>query len=274
MFRATKPVEQERIEALGRALWRRFRAGLFVCWGTMVVVAFAFGVAAGFFRDDLPSDWPRWLVFAALVLPFLLAMMVIPSLAQWLVMRGRDVAVFEAVNTFALAEAADYRALTGRTMPTVASIGQARRWLSRNEGYGTRHRIRTLIWAGELSASAGSLAGFPVREPIDGFHKALLRQVIEYAATGRMDLTEARAELDRVPPSPEREAAAVALALEEARLVHDRDGDWLQTLADARAAITTLPKGASVMDRIVAGLPLSLVIMTVVAVIIWVTQYA
>ena len=274
MFRAKKPIEQERVEALGRAFWGRMRRGLYVCWGTTVVVAFAFGVAAGFFRDDLPSDWPRWLVFAALVLPFLLAMMVIPALAQWLVMRGRDIAVFEAWNTYALAEAADYRAVTGRNPPTMATAGQTRRWLSRNEGYGTRNRIRALIWAGELSAAAESLAGFPVREPIDGFHKALLRQAIEYAATGRMDLTEARAELDRVPPSPEREAAAVALAFEGARLVQDRGGDWLQPLADARAAITTLPKGASVLDRLVAGLPLSFVVMTVVAVIIWVTQYA
>ncbi len=266
--------EQQRYEALGRAIGRRFLRGLYACVGTSLVIAFVFGVATGFFRDEFPPEWPRWLVFAVLFLPFLAAVTTIPAFVQWLFMRGRDLAAFEAFNVFALLEAADYRAATGRRPPALAKVGQARRWLSRGEGYGTRHRIRALIWVGELNAAAESLPGFPSSEPIDRFHQALLRQEVEYAATGQMDLSDARTELNRVPPSPEREWAATALAFTSARLVYDSGGDWLQPLADARAAMTSLPKGASYRDRLLAGLPLSVAPLILIGAVIWLVQFA
>ena len=249
------------------------RNGLLLCVGTSLVVAFAFGVVARLVGPSMPRDWPAWLVFIVLMIPFGIAVLVIPSLAQLLVINGRTARAIEAVNVVALGELAAYTAATGRKPPALVSAKAARRWLKRGEGYGTRFRVRILIWAGELAAAAETIAGMRPSTPADVFHQELLRQVVEFVATGSMDLSEARAALERVPPGPERDLARANLAMDEARLDLDRGQDHLQRLADVRGQIAALPKGASIRDRFVASVPTSVATFAVIATIVWAVQF-
>jgi hypothetical protein len=112
-----------------------------------------------------------------------------------------------------------------------------------------------------------------VTGPADAFHQALLRQLVEFVATGSMDLSGPRDALDRIPASRDRDHAVVALAFEEARLDLDRGADFLRRLADARERLTDLPRGASIGDRIVANLPSSVGTFAVIAALIWVVRW-
>jgi hypothetical protein len=179
----------------------------------------------------------------------------------------------EAMNAFGFGEAEEYTAKTGRKPPILANANKASRWLQRREGYGTRVRTRILIWTGELAAAAEVIAAMPVSSPADAFHQSLLRQLVEYTATGSMDLSEARAALERIPASRDRDHAVVALAFEEARLDLDRGDDFLRPLARARERLADLPRGASIRDRFIANLPSSVGIFAVIATVIWVVRW-
>jgi hypothetical protein len=269
-----RSVEQERYEAIFRAFGRPVRNGLLLCIGTSLVIGFLFGVASAFITPALPETWPTWLVFVVLLLPFGIAFLVLPNLAQLLIINGRTARAIEAFNVFALGEAEAYATATGTKAPALASVKRARRWLSRGEGHGTRHRIRVLIWTGELNAAAELIAGMRVSSPVDAFHQAVLRQELEFVATGAMDLSEARVALESIAPSPDRDLATAVLAFEEARLeVHD-GRDPFQRLADARASLAELPRGASIRDRFVASIAGQLATFAVIAALIWVISFA
>lgn len=197
----------------------------------------------------------------------------LPNFAQLLVINGAALRAIEAVNAFGLGEAEEYTARSGRRPPILANVDKARRWLRRGEGYGTRLRIRILIWTGELAAAAEVIASLPVTNRADAFHQSLLRQLIEYVATGSMDLSDARAALERIPPSRERDHATVALAVEEARLDLERGDDYLGRLAAARERLSDLPRGASIRDRFIANLPSSVGTFAIIATVIWVVRW-
>lgn len=112
-----------------------------------------------------------------------------------------------------------------------------------------------------------------VSSEADAFHQSVLRQEVEFVATGTMDLSGPRAALERISPSPERNLAAVVLALEEARLDLDRGGDYLQRLADARSGLAELPRGASIRDRFVSSILTSVGTFALIAAIIWVVSF-
>ena len=269
-----RTVEQQRYEAIFRAFGRPVRNGLLLCLGITLVISFLFGVASAFVRPALPEGWPPWLVFLVLIIPFGIAVLTVPSLAQLLVINGRTARAIEALNVFALGEAAAYATATGRKALPLTSPDRARRWLSRGEGYGTRHRIRVLIWTGELNAAAELIAGMGVASAADAFHQSALRQELEFVATGSMDLSEARIALESIPPSPDRDLATVVLAFEQARLdLHD-GRDAFQPLADARGHLAELPRGASIRDRFVASIPPSVAMFAVMATVIWVISFA
>ena len=265
-------VEQERYEAVFRAIGRPVRNGVLLCIGTSLLVAFAFGITSGLIAPLFPDDWPRWLTFLVLMVPFGVAVILLPNLAQLLVINGKTLRAIEAMNALGF-EADEYTAKTGGKPPILANANRARRWLQRGEGYGTRLRIRILIWAGELPAAADVIAAMPVTSPADAFHKSLLRQLVEYVATGSMDLSEPRATLERIPASRDRDHAAVALAFEEARLYLDRGDDYMSHLAVARERLAGLPRGASIGDRFIANLPSSVGIFAVIAALIWVVRW-
>ena len=269
-----RSVEQERYEAIFRAFGRPVRNGLLLCIGTTLVIGFLFGVASAFVRPFLPDGWPPWLMFLVLVIPFGVAVLTVPNLAQLLVIKGRTARAIEAFNVFALGEAEAYANATGRKALPLTSPDRARRWLERGEGYGTRHRIRVLIWTGELSAAAELIAGMRVSSAADAFHQAVLRQELEFVATGSMDLSESRIALDRIPPSPDRDLATVVLAFEEARLDVHHGRDAFERLADARAQLAALPRGASIRDRFAASIPSSVATFAVMATVIWVISFA
>lgn len=268
-----RAVEQERYEAIFRAINRPARNGLLVCAATTILLAFAFGLISGLLAPSFPSDWPRWLVFLLLIIPFGVAVMLLPNFAQLLVINGSTLRALEAVNAFGLGEADEYTRKTGRKPPVLANPDKARRWLQRGEGYGTRVRIRYLIWAGELAAAAEVIAALPTTSAADAFHQSLLRQLVEYVATGSMDLSEARAALDRIPVSRDRDHALIALAFEEARLDLDQNDDFRQHLADAREGLANLPRGASIGDRLIANLPSSVGTFAIIAALIWVVRW-
>lgn len=269
-----RTVEQQRYEAIFRAFGRPVRNGLLLCIGTTLVIGFLFGVASAFVRPSLPQGWPPWLMFLVLIIPFGIAVLTVPNLAQLLVIKGRVTRAIEAFNVFALGEAEAYATETGRKAVLLTSPDRARRWLSRGEGYGTRHRIRVLIWTGELNAAAELVAGMRVSSASDAFHQSVLRQELEFVATGSMDLSEARIALESIPPSPDRDLATVVLAFEEARLDVHHGRDAFQSLADARAKLAELPRGASIRDRFVASIPTSVATFAVVATVIWVISFA
>jgi hypothetical protein len=254
--------------------YRPVRNGLLLCIGTSLLISFAFGLGSSLLAPLFPDDWPRWLVFLVLIVPFGIAVIVLPNLAQLLAIHGRTLRAIEAVNAFGFGEAQEYTSVTGRPPSINANAGKARRWLQRGEGYGTRIRIRTLIWTGELSAAAEQTAGMHVNGPADVFHQSLLRQLVEYVATGSMELSGPRAMLERIPPGRERDHANVALAFETARLDLDRGNDWIQRLSDARDQLADLPRGASIVDRFVASLPASVGTFAVIAVVVWVVSFA
>lgn len=266
-------VEQERYEAIFRAIGRPVRNGLLMCIGTSLVVAFAFGITSGLIAPLFPDDWPRWLTFMVLVVPFGVAVIILPNVAQLLVINRKTLRAIEAMNAFGFGEAQEYIAKSGRKPPILANRNKARRWLRRGEGYGTRVRTRILIWADELAASAEVIAAMPVASPADAFHQSLLRQLVECTATGSMDLSEARAALERISASRDRDHAVVALAFEEARLDLDRGDDFLRRLADVRERLADLPRGASIGDRFIANLPTSVGIFAVIAALIWVVRW-
>lgn len=268
-----RTVEQERYEAIFRAIGKPVRNGILLCIGTTILLAFVFGVASAFFRPDFPPDWPSWLVFLVLMVPFGIAVLFIPNFAQLLVINGRTARAIEAFNVVGLGELAAYTAATGRKPPTLLNDKAARRWLKRGEGYGTRLRTRILMWAGELDAAAETIAGMRPSTPAEAFHQALLRQEVEFVATGTMDLSGPRATLERIPPGPEHDFALTTLAMDEARLDVARGGDHLQRLADARTQVAELPKGASIRDRFVSSLPTSVATFAGIAAIIWILQY-
>jgi hypothetical protein len=267
-----RTVEQERYEAIFRAIGRPVRYGLLLCIGTSLLLAFAFGVSSGFLAPLLPDEWPRWLVFLVLMAPFGVAVILLPNLTQLLVINGKTLRAIEAVNAFGFGEAEEYTARARRKPPILANADKARAWLQRGEGYGTRVRTRILIWAGELPAAAEVIAAMPVTSPADAFHRSLLRQLVAYVATGSMDLSDARAALVRIPASRDRDHALVALAFEEARLDLDRGNDFLRRLADVREGLTDLPRGASIGDRFIANLPSSIGTFAIIATLIWVVR--
>jgi hypothetical protein len=269
-----RTVEQERYEAIFRAIGKPVRNGILLCIGATIVVATAFGVVSALFGPDFPRDWPSWVVYLVLMIPFGIAVLLIPNFAQLLVINGRTARAIEAFNVVGLGELAAYMAATGRKPPTLLNDKAARRWLKRGEGYGTRLRIRILIWAGELDAASETIAGMRPSTPAEAFHQALLRQVVEFVATGTMDLSGPRAALERISPGPERDLALTTLAMDEARLDIVNGDDHLQRLADARAQVAELPKGASIRDRFVANMPSSVATFAVIAVIIWVVQFS
>ena len=269
-----RSVEQQRYEAIFRAFGRPVRNGLLLCVGTTLIISFLFGVASAFVGPLLPRGWPPWLVFLVLIIPFGIAVLTVPSLAQLLVIRGRTARAIEAFNVFALGEAEAYAAATGGKAPPLTSPDRARRWLRRGEGYGSRHRIRVLIWTGELNAAAELIAAMRVSSAADAFHQSVLRQELEFVATGSMDLTEARIALESIPSSHDRDLATVVLAFEEARLDVHHGRDAFQRLADARAQLAGLPPGASIRDRFVASIPPSVATFAVMATVIWVISFA
>lgn len=270
----TRTIEQQRYESIFREITRPVRNGLLACIATSILLAFAFGIGSAFLAPMLPDGWPPWLSFLVLMLPFGVAVLVIPNLAQLLFINGKTLRALEAVNAFGLGEMAEYAARTGRNPPVLPNVNQARRWLARGEGYATRHRTRVLIWTGELAAAAEVIAGMPVSSPSDAFHQSLLRQLVEYVATGTMDLSEPRAALERIPSGRERDLAAIALALEEARLDVERGAGFARRLADARDRLADLPRGASIRDRFVASLPASVGTFAVIAGLIWFVRFS
>ena len=270
-----RSVEQGRYEAVFKALARPAWIAILLCIVASVVAAFVVGVVFGFVRSDLPPDWPQWLTFAVFFVPLAITVMVVGTLAQLIVIRGDTARAIEAVNAWGLGEVAEYTARTGKRPPTNAfGLSSMRRWLSKGEGHGTRLRMRVLIWSGELNAAAEVIAALPTGTPVETFHRSLLRELLEFVATGSMDLAEPRAELERIPQSPDRDQAVLALALEESRLEHAAGRDPWAPLARARDQVSDLPKGASIRDRIVAGLPTSAGLFVVIGAVLWFVMFS
>jgi hypothetical protein len=266
---SVRTVERDRYEAVFKAVLRPAQTGLWVGVVVTIVLSFLFGFSYSFVGPELPREWPPELSFAAVMVPFAIAVILLPNAAQLLVIHGEKARAIETVNAFAYGEANDYTARTGRRVPTLLGIGAARRWLKQGHGYGTRLRTRLLVWIGELDAAAQVIAAMPTDSPADAFHRSLLRELLEFVATGRNDLAEPRALLASIPPGPERDHALASLAVEEARLEVDAGRDPMAPLAQARAQLTVLPKGASLRDRFVSSLPLSIGLFAVLTAIVW-----
>jgi hypothetical protein len=266
-------VEQRRYEAVFRAVGRRVLASYLACIGTTLVLTVGYLLTVGFWVGLTPGSWPSTLRWAAIVLPFLAAIIVIPTAVQLLLVRGRVGQAIETWNVFALSETVAYTAATGRRPPTLRNAKAARAWLNRGEGHGTRMRVRCLLWVGAVDAAAEVTAHLPDESPADAFHASLLRELVEYCATGTMSLSSPRAALARIPPGADSRAAIAGLALEESRLQLDHTGDWVGPMADARAAVAPLPNGASIGSRILASLPSTLGFMALVVAFTLVTRF-
>lgn len=269
-IRRMRTVEQERYEAIFRAIGRHVRWALYACLGATLLLSFAFVLVAGTVRSWLPPSTPDWLAYVVMIVPFFVVVGVVPNLVSLLILRGEPARAIEVLNAVALGEVEEWKAVTGRKPPRLLNRRQVRRWLRRNEGQGTRLRTRLQLWAGQLGEAAASINEMPVQQPSQAFHQALLADLLKFVATGSADLSAARADLRAIPPSPDLDHAKLSLAFEEARLAHAEGKPWLVVLADARGDVQRLPRGASIRDRLIASLPMNVAVFGIIGVSMWV----
>jgi hypothetical protein len=185
---------------------------------------------------------------------FVICVTVLPTLAQLVVSPRPWLRAVEALNAVALNDRARWVRAAG-SVPRLFSRGHARRWIRNHPGVGGLGRIRLLVWTGDLNAAAQVAAGLP-----------------QATAKGRGDLSEARSVLAQMESGPERDEARLDLAVEEARLAHAAGDDWLVPLAAARAEVTALPRGATIRERFLAGLPSTIAIILIVGTISFVVN--
>ena len=263
-------VVKRRYEGIYRAIARRSLLPVVVCVGTTAVVAYAFVTfALPLVIPLIPFGTPAFIAIASTLAILLAGITVLPTLAQLVLTSRSWRKAVEALNGWAMFEQARLRSL-GIRPPLIFGRGSARRWIARTPGIGGPMRIRYLAWIGELNAAAEITAHMPTETPAARFERRLLQAMIEFVATGTADLSAAREELAAVPAGAERDSARLALAFEEARLVHAAGGDWVPTLAAARDDISVLPKGASIRERFIASLPTYVGIMALSAALGWV----
>jgi hypothetical protein len=246
---------KRRYEGIYRAINRRNLMPLAACIGTTVLVAFAFtAFVVPLLVPLLPARSPALVVIGLNLAVFFVCVLTLPTLAQLLLTSREWRKAVETLNAWTLNERARWQAQFGR-MPLILGRGSARRWIRRHPGVGGPTRIRLLAWIGELNAAAEITAALPTATPAQRFERRLLQAMIEFVATGNAGLDAARAEFAATPPGPERDAARRALGFEEARLAQAAGGDWVAALAQAREDAMTLPKGATIRERFVAGIP-------------------
>ena len=262
--------EQERYEAIYRVVVRRAQTSLFICWGLTVLLTFVTSVAVTYFGPDLPPAWPAWLRVSAFLIPAFVVVGVVPGVIQVWYLGNPHVRALEVVNGFTLAETEQYTRETGRRRPPRPRNREAVvRLLATDVARGSRLRVRFLLWADEQTAAAQAINELPTDEPAGAFHRELLIELQRFVREDTMDLSRPRQALEAIPPGPERDRARLALAFEEARLAHANGGSWLDPLVAARSEVDHLPRGASMRERVIAGLPTTIVILAILAFLVW-----
>jgi hypothetical protein len=150
-----------RYAAIYRAVSGRVRTSFFLCLAVTAVMAVITGTGLGLFGEQILPGEPRLVRFLVGFVPAFVLLSVVPAVAQ-LVYLGREHArAIEAYNVWVLSEAAAYTRATGEKGPGIRNKGGALRWLATGKGIGTRARVRTLIYVGDLRAAAEAINGLP-----------------------------------------------------------------------------------------------------------------
>ncbi len=248
-----------RSEALPRALVRQLRGSTIACVVTVVIVSVAWAlVAVPAFVTTVAGDPGLTLVLA--LAGFAVAVVLIPTAVQLLVLSDDDRAMAEGYNAFAVLDQQRAPALPTFAMWRMRTPEAVLRWMDDHPTY-EPHRVRALLGAGRVDEAMERLAGLPTASPEDRFQRDILESFADFVRGGTGSLIPAFGTLDEITAGPERDYAQATLAFETARRSLATGGDWRRPLIECRRRFgTELPKGASYWDRFRAGIPIVLAV--------------
>ena len=267
----TRAEGRRRYEGVMRSLYGRQVRYLAVCWGTMaallalhvLVVAPALAPLA----VDLPI--PRWGAVIVTLLPFGVAVIVLPGLVQLAVTPPAERAAFEALSAFALLDRDRWLSSTGVTpRGAFRTPEQGLRWIENHPSVDPVQQVRLLAWAGRHEEADRIIGRLPDDDAIWRVHRASLASMLAHVRDGERGgtfLATAEPDVAELPRSPAGDYALLGHALERARLAHAAGEPPWPVLADARRRIHALPAGAAIRERWVASMRTSGVVFAVVA---------
>jgi hypothetical protein len=263
------PIHRRRYETVTRELYGRQVRYFGVCLAAVVLLTavhlVVFLPAVGPSVASLPL--PSIARTAILMVPFGVAVVVIPGLVQWLLTPREERAAFEALNTFALLDRERWLSSTGAHPRGPFRTPQAARtWIAAHPGVDPVQQARVLTWDGDFAAAGDVIARQPDDEPIWRAHRLALRSQLEHVRDNarRIDLLDtADTELEGAPPSPQRDYASLSVALERARLDHAAGAPPWRPFARTRERLSMLPHGASTRDRWIAGMRTTAVLVVI-----------
>jgi hypothetical protein len=243
-----------RFEALGRAIGQRFKRSTYACLIAVAVVTVAWTLVA------VPL-----IVLAFISVPFValsvaiagyaVAVILLPSALQLAVMSRDDLALGEGYNVYAMLEQQHAPSLPRFLLAfRMRSANSTLKWMDTHPTFEPQ-RIRALMWAGRLADASERIERLPSERAEDRFQKEVLRALMSFLLGREAGLAAAFREAEAIQPGSERLYAEATLAIETARRLQDSGGDWARPVIELRRRLTSLPRGASYRDRLMAGIP-------------------
>jgi hypothetical protein len=243
----------QRYEAIFRAIGRRLRPSTFACVAAVIGTTIVWTAVTPWLAVALRGLGPT-LSLALIIGGFAVAVVVIPTGVQLLVLSNEDLALVEGFNAYAMLDL-EHAPVRSRLL----------RWHQRNAKSALKwvlthdtdepHRVRALVWAGRVDEAASTIGAMATDHPEQRFHREISIALLAFVKGEESSLADAYREFESIPPGLERDYAALVIAFESSRRLLALGEDWRKPLIEARRQFQRLPKGASYWDRVRAGLP-------------------
>jgi len=243
----------ERYEAIFRAIGRRLRPSLVACVAAVIGVAVIWTAVTPALAVAL-RDVGSILSFGIIIGGYAVAIVIIPTGVQLLVLSDEDLALVEGFNAYAMLEMEHAPGRSRLMRWHQRNAKSALRWFLTHEAY-EPHRVRALLWAGRMDEAATAIGALATDYPEQRFQREIASALLAFVKGEESSLADAYREFESIPPGPERDYAALVIAFESARRLLALGGEWRKPLVDARRKFQRLPRGASYWDRFRAGLP-------------------